>query len=88
MLINLLQLSVQTTQPSFQLFFGSADFMHIFKWLLVIAFALYVVFAFIVIRQIYIMRKTLITSFSQIFTIIGYVHFAVAILFFLFSLTL
>jgi hypothetical protein len=56
------------------------------KWLIVAVFGLYAVFAFIVTRQIHIMRKTVITEFSSVLRVIGYLHFGVAVVLFLFFL--
>jgi len=53
------------------------------KLLLIISFGLYVAFAFVMTRQIAVMRKTLITSFSPIITIFGYAILLTAILIFL-----
>ncbi len=70
--------------PGFNSFFvnvGTLDL--ILKWLFVIGFGLYVVFAFIVTRQISIMRSTLISTFSYLLTVVGYIHLLIAIIFFL-----
>lgn len=56
------------------------------KWLFLALFFFYVVFAFVVTRQVTIMRKTLITPFSPVLTTVGYIHLAVAIIFFVFFL--
>lgn len=49
-----------------------------------LGFGLYVAFAFIVVRQIEIMRKTVETPLSPVIRFIGYVHFVVALLAFIF----
>ncbi len=61
--------------------------LGVFKFFLIVGAILYAFFSFIVVRQIAIMRKTLITEFSPIFTILGYVHFALAlfVVFFFFT---
>ncbi len=68
--------------------FGSAGFEALYdipivlqgiKWLIVTSFLLYSVFAFIVTRQIHIMRRTLITSFSSVIRVLGYAHFILAV---------
>ena len=53
------------------------------KFLLVTSFGLYVAFAFVMTRQIAVMRKTLITNFSPILTIFGYGVLITSILIFL-----
>jgi uncharacterized membrane protein YcaP (DUF421 family) len=53
------------------------------KSLFLLAFLLYVVFAFIAARQIQIMRKTIITPFSPILQVVGYAHLALAVSIFL-----
>ena len=67
-------------------FFNSALFDLVLKWLFVIGFGMYVIFSFIVTRQIAIMRDTLITTFSPLFTVMGYLHLALSIGFFIFIL--
>ena len=52
--------------------------LTLFKWLLVIGAGFYTVFAFVVIRQIQVMKKTLITTFSSKITILGLSHLAFA----------
>lgn len=54
------------------LFFG-------LKLLFLLAFFLYVIFAFIAARQIQIMRNTIMTSFSSLLQIVGYLHLAFAV---------
>jgi hypothetical protein len=49
------------------------------KLLLLIGALVYLIFSFIIIRQIHIMRSTLITPFSSIILIAGYIHLAFAI---------
>jgi hypothetical protein len=75
----------QTTTSGFQL---DTLTNGVFKLLFVAVALLYVVFAFVVTRQIKVMRTTLITTFSPVVRIIGYLHFlyavAVFILFVLF----
>lgn len=53
------------------------------KILFIIAFGMYVIFSFIVSRQIHTMKKTLVTTFSGWVTLLGYVHLSVAIISFL-----
>lgn len=50
------------------------------KLLFLLAFGIYVLFSFVATRQISIMRKTVITTFSNVVTILGYVHLTLSIL--------
>ncbi|OGY21589.1 MAG: hypothetical protein A2113_00360 [Candidatus Woykebacteria bacterium GWA1_44_8] len=59
---------------------GDDFFQTAMKWMLIACFALYVAFAFVVTRQIKIMRNTLITPFSPVLTTLGYVHLGAAFL--------
>lgn len=63
---------------------ASAVTQAFLKILFVLGGALYIVFAFVVVRQISLMRQTLITSFSTIIQLIGYVHliFSILVLFY------
>lgn len=58
-----------------------AFILPMIKWLFVICFAFYTIFAFVVTRQIKIMRSTLITSFSPLLTTVGRVHLAISAFF-------
>jgi len=49
------------------------------KWALTILAIFYVMFAIMVVRQVTIMRQTLITSFSPILGILGLLHLALAV---------
>ena len=83
-LLSLLQLTFFSLGN--QVDFGggeSALVISFFKLLFVILGFLYLVFAFVVTRQIKIMRTTLITSFSPAVRLIGFVHLAVAIFVFI-----
>ena len=55
----------------------------LFKLLFVLTAFLYVLFSVVVIRQISIMRRTLITPFSPMLSVLGWIHalFAVFVLF-------
>lgn len=59
--------------------FSVLPFDTILRIIFILLTGLYVVFAVVVTRQIDIMKKTLITPFSSVVTIIGYVHLAVAL---------
>jgi hypothetical protein len=54
----------------------------------VVAGILYLVFAALVLRQVYIMKQTVVTSFSPVVVLLGYAHLALAVLVFLFFLGL
>ena len=60
--------------------FSGALLLDLFKLLLVLTALLYVGFAFVVTRQIKIMRTTLITTFSPWLRLLGYAHLSLAIL--------
>lgn len=49
------------------------------KWLYLLAFFLYVLFALIVIRQVDMMTRTFQTSAESILKVFSYIHFAVAV---------
>lgn len=51
----------------------------LFKFFLISLMVIYVVFSIVVIRQITIMRQTLITTFSPVITIFGYLHLVLAL---------
>ncbi len=58
----------------------SSDLVQfLLKVLFVLAGALYVIFSFVVIRQIALMRQTVITPFSLTIKLGGYVHFLFAL---------
>ncbi len=50
-----------------------------FKWLFIIGAVLYVLFSLIVLRQIGLMKKTLITTVSPLITTFGLIHFGLAV---------
>ncbi len=63
--------------------------LGIFHFAFSLASIVYIVFAIVVVRQIAVMKKTLITSFSPIITILGFAHLGFAFvvaLFFILSL--
>lgn len=60
--------------------------LSLIKLLFLLAFGIYVAFAFIATRQIRIMRKTVITPYSDVVELIGYVHFGASVLVFLATL--
>lgn len=73
-------LGTQTVDQSMTAFFDGA-----LKIIFVLLAGLYLAFAFVVIRQISVMKKTLLTPFSPVIVMIGYFHFLLALMvFFLF----
>ena len=54
--------------------------LNLFHLAFSLASLVYVIFAFVVVRQIAVMRKTLITTFSPVFTLMGYIHLIFAFL--------
>ena len=50
----------------------------VFKWLFVIGAVLYMLFTLVVIRQISLMKKTLITEVSPFISTMGLAHFLMA----------
>jgi len=58
----------------------------IVKWFYILAFALYVIFAAIILKQTSIMSKTLNGSMNLPLKTIGYVHLVVALLIFFLAL--
>jgi len=53
------------------------------KVLFILAFGMYVIFAFIATRQIHIMKNTLQTKYSTFVQLLGYVHLGLSILIFI-----
>jgi len=58
----------------------------VFSYLFILTSFLYAGFAFVVTRQIKIMRTTVITSFSPVLRVLGYAHFLLAVAVFVFFL--
>ncbi len=82
LIATLLQLQLGTgavTDPILINLTNSPIFLGFFKILFIIGAVLYVIFSFVVIRQIAIMRQTVMTAFSQVIQLIGYIHFIIAI---------
>lgn len=59
----------------------------IFKHFFIFGGIIYIVFAVVVIRQIATMRKTLVTSFSPVIRLLGYLHLALSLAVLLFYIT-
>lgn len=60
----------------------SLPLLMIFKFLLIALSGFYILFSFVVIRQITIMKKTIITQFSPRISLMGWIHFGFSILVF------
>ena len=60
--------------------------LNVFSFLFIITSFLHIGFAFVVTRQIKIMRSTVMTSFSPVLQFLGYAHFALSIAIFIFFL--
>ncbi|MBT4652535.1 MAG: hypothetical protein HN981_04645 [Candidatus Pacebacteria bacterium] len=69
-------------QNSFNAVNFSLPLLMIFKYLLIALSGFYILFSFVIIRQIAIMKKTLITQFSPRITLIGWIHFCFSVLVF------
>lgn len=68
--------------PSNSLFTANIEDLTllVFKVMFILAAFLYVLFSIVVVRQISIMRSTLITHVSSILTLLGYVHLLMSII--------
>jgi hypothetical protein len=54
--------------------------LALFKIVFVIGAFFYLIYSFVVAKQIKIMEKTLITGFSSIITLLGYINLTIAVL--------
>jgi hypothetical protein len=52
--------------------------LSLFKFFLVVSALIYMVFSFVILRQIRIMKSTLITPFSPVIRTVGIIHLALA----------
>lgn len=75
------------TSSSVPLVFSTSLFFLIIKVMVLIGLGIYVVFAFVVIRQIAVMIRTVNTPFSFPARLLGYIHFAIAIAVWWFAFT-
>lgn len=53
--------------------------LTVFKFFFILCAILYSLFAVVVLRQIVVMKNTLLTTFSPVLQIAGYVHLALAV---------
>jgi len=60
----------------------------IFKAITFVGFVVYIIFAFVVVKQVKIMTDTLNIGFEKEIRIISYVHFVLTVILFLISLVL
>ena len=65
--------------------FGSADSLAIIKGMFLVGMALYIVFAFIIVKQISHMTKTLQVGFESPVRALGWIHFFASIILFIFA---
>ena len=63
-------------------------FINIVQWLVVAAEFVYLLFAFILTREVSLMNSSLKTKASALFTLLAYGHLVVTVLLILLSLTL
>lgn len=75
----LLQLQLRPTDDILLNLTMSPIFTGFVKILFIIAALLYVAFSFVVVRQITLMRQTVITSLSPLLQVLGYLHMLFAI---------
>ncbi|OGC39066.1 hypothetical protein A3K42_00640 [candidate division WWE3 bacterium RBG_13_37_7] len=63
-------------------------FVLILKFLVLFLIFLYVVFAFLITRQIRLLNSSFNTPYEKIFTFFGSIHFLISVIFFAFSILL
>ncbi len=71
--------------PNSPFLFSEAFVFTILKWMTLIAFGVYILFALVIVRQIALMTKTIKTGFEFVIKIVGYIHLLFAILIWLFA---
>ena len=62
--------------------------LNLFQDFFIIGGIFYIIFAVVVIRQIIVMKKTLITSFNPVILTLGYIHLGLAVAVLLFYITI
>lgn len=77
--LPLLQVGLTLGNPSLTPASAESAILFLVKLLFILAGLIYVVFAVIVVRQVHVMKQTLITSFSPVILLLGYIHLFVAI---------
>ncbi len=83
----LADLSPGLTTPGFELD-ASQWYIWVFKILLVLSSGLYLGFAFLVVRQVQLMSRTVKTDFAIVLFIISLIHLVLAGLLFLYMLVM
>ena len=76
--MSLLQLLINPFDPTVSLGTGEDLLLGLFKLMLIIGGVLYLAFALIVVRQVHIMRSTLITKFSPLVQLFSFLHLGLA----------
>ncbi|MEP7167352.1 MAG: DUF5657 family protein [Candidatus Woesebacteria bacterium] len=65
--------------PSSPFLFSGAFLLTVLRFMFLIGFGLYIIFAFAVIRQIALMTRTLKTGANVFVHLLGWIHFGVAV---------
>ncbi len=71
--------------PSSPFFFVPGFFMQVLKWMFLIGFTVYFLFALVVVRQIALMTRTIKTGFELPLHIIGFLHLFLVVFVWLFA---
>lgn len=61
--------------------------LSLFKLFFIFGSGFYVLVSFVIVRQIHVMKNTLITSFSPVIRTVGYLHLILAVSLLLFYVT-
>jgi len=83
----LANLTAGLTTPGFE-FDSSQWYIWVFKILLVVSSGLYLGFAFLVVRQVQLMSRTVKTDFALVLFVVSLFHLVLAFLLFLYMLFL
>jgi membrane-anchored glycerophosphoryl diester phosphodiesterase (GDPDase) len=79
MFATLLQLQLRPENDLILDLTNSVLFLGLLKFIFIFAAILYVIFSFVVVRQISLMRQTVVTSLSPFLRLIGYLHLLLSI---------
>lgn len=71
--------------PSSPFLFSIEFLFSVLKFMFLLGFGLYIIFAFAIIRQIALMTRTLRTSANPFVTLLGWAHFGVALSLWIFA---
>lgn len=66
--------------PTSPIFIAIPFVLYVFKWLFLILFALYVIFALVVVRQVSLMARTVSTLLEPLIKILAIIHLIAAVL--------